>query len=92
MMKLRIQRLKRTKVWVRNIPTVAPLLRDEVDEYIEKQKKKKTLEVPEIEFESIFDPVDTATLDSSAVNEKTLEMESNLKLAILKRLNQQQST
>ena len=77
---------------MRNIPTVAPLLRDEVDEYIEKQKKKKTLEVPEIEFESIFDPVDTATLDSSAVNEKTLEMESNLKLAILKRLNQQQST
>ena len=86
--KNRIQRLKRTKIWVRNIPTVKPMLRDEVDEYIDKQKKKKEQEQAEseLQFESIFDPP-----SENQLNEKTLEMESNLKLAILKRLNQQQT-
>ena len=82
---------------MRNIPAVAPLLRDEVDEYIEKQNKskessklnkKELIDENEIEFESIFEPDEDATLQKA--NEKTLEMESNLKLAILKRLNQSQ--
>ena len=73
---------------MRNIPTVKPMLRDEVDEYIDKQKKKKEQEQAEseLQFESIFDPP-----SENQLNEKTLEMESNLKLAILKRLNQQQT-
>lgn len=84
-MKLRISRLKRTKIWVRNIPPVAPLIRDEVDEYIEAQKRLK--EIEENDFEAIFDtPTDSGKLST---NEKTLEMESNLKLAILGRLKKQ---
>ena len=66
------------------------MLRDEVDEYIERQEARKKKEKDEeIEFESIFDQAESGAPVN--VNERTLEMESNLKLAILKRLNQSTS-
>lgn len=72
--------MKRTKIWVRNIPSVPPLIRDEVDEYIEAQKRLK--EIEENDFEAIFDsPADSTKIDSAKI-----EMESTLKLAILGRL------
>ena len=78
----RISRLKRTKIWVRNIPSVPPLIRDEVDEYIEAQKRLK--EIEENDFEAIFDsPADSTKIDSAKI-----EMESTLKLAILGRLKE----
>ena len=65
---------------MRNIPSVPPLIRDEVDEYIEAQKRLK--EIEENDFEAIFDsPADSTKIDSAKI-----EMESTLKLAILGRL------
>ena len=65
---------------MRNIPSVPPLIRDEVDEYIEAQKRLK--EIEENDFEAIFDsPADSTKIDSAKI-----EMESSLKLAILGRL------
>jgi hypothetical protein len=86
-MKLRISRLKRTKIWVRSIPSVPPLLHDEVDEFIAKQKKIK--EIEENDFEAIFEQTDESSM-SHARKEKTLEMETNLKMAILARLKKSQ--
>lgn len=87
-MKLRISRLKRTKIWVRSIPSVPPLLHDEVDEFIARQKRLK--EIEENDFEAIFDATDTPTTADQARKEKTLEIESNLKMAILARLKKSQ--
>ena len=67
---------------MRNIPSVPPLIRDEVDEYIEAQKRLK--EIEENDFEAIFDsPADSTKIDSAKI-----EMESTLKLAILGRLKE----
>ena len=84
----RISRLKRTKIWVRSIPSVPPLIHDEVDEYIAKQKRLK--EIEDNDFEAIFEAPDTTT-GAKARKEKTLEMESTLKMAILARLKKQTS-